>query len=76
MSYQPKVYREQGGNALVVKGHDGGVVKGTTSAAATPAQAAAIADVSTATIAWTTGDKAKVNSIIAALEGIGVLATS
>lgn len=76
MSYQPKVYREQGGNAFVIKGHDSGVFKGTTSAAATPAQASAIADVSTATVAWTTGDKAKVNSILAALEGVGILATS
>lgn len=76
MSYQPKVYREQGGNTFVIKGHDGGVFKGTTSAAATPAQAAHIADVSTATVAWTTGDKAKVNTLLKALEGVGVLATS
>ncbi len=38
-------------------------------------QASAIVDVSTSTIAWTTQDKAKVNSIIAALEGVGILAT-
>lgn len=76
MSYQPLVYREQGGNVLVVKGHDGGVVKGTTSAGATPAQHAHIADVAAATALWTTGDKAKVNTLFAALEGVGVLATS
>ena len=77
MSYQPKVYRQQGGSVLVVKGKgNGGAIYGTTSAAATPAQAATIADVSTATIAWTTGDKAKVNSILAALEGCGILATA
>lgn len=77
MSYQPLVYREHGGDNLVIKGTgNGGQVKGTTSAAATPAQAAAITAVSVATVAWTTGDKAKVNSLIVALENIGVLATS
>lgn len=67
-SYTPLVYMEQGGGELVVK--SGGQI----TAAGT--QASAIADVSVATIAWTTGDKAKVNSIIAALEGVGILATS
>lgn len=76
MSYQPKVYREQGGATLVIKGHDGGVIKGTTTANATPAQHAHIADVSVATVAWTTGDKAKINTLLGALEDIGVLATS
>lgn len=75
-TYQPLVYKEQGGNTLVIQGKDGGVIKGQATAGATPAQHATIADVSVATIAWTTGDKAKVNTLIAALENIGVLATS
>lgn len=76
MSYQPKVYREQGGDTLVVRAKDGGVLKGQATAGATPAQAAHIADVSVATVAWTTTDKAKVNTLLAALENLGALATS
>jgi hypothetical protein len=76
MGYEPKVYREQGGNTLVILGRNGGVVKGQTSAAATPAAAAAIADVGVTTAVWTTADKGKVNSIMAALRGVGILATS
>lgn len=75
-----KVYHEQGGNALVVKGADGGVIKGTASANATPAQAGAIADLA----AITGGDapteaehnavRTAINSILAALRGTGVIA--
>lgn len=76
MAYQPKTYREQGGNTFVVLGRNGGVIKGQTSAAATPAQAAAIANVTATTGAWTTTDKAKINTMLAALRGVGILATS
>lgn len=38
------VYLEPGGDTLVVKGKDGGVIKGQTAAGATPAQAAAKSD--------------------------------
>jgi len=76
MTYQPLVYKEQGGNTLVIRAKDGGVIKGQATASGTPAQAVTIADVSVATIAWTTGDKAKINSILAALENVGILATS
>lgn len=75
MTYQPKVYRKQGGDQLVVA--SGGQVNvesgGQITAAGT--QAAHIADVA-GTTAWTTGDKAKVNTLFAALEGVGILATS
>ena len=74
--YNVPVYRRQGGAALVVA--SGGTIVMQTGGKIVPnseTQATAIADVSVATIAWTTGDKAKVNSIIAALEGVGVLAT-
>lgn len=75
-TYSPLVYRAQGGSQFVVA--SGGSIKVETGGSILPnsgTQASAIADVSVATIAWTTGDKAKVNSIIAALEGVGVLAT-
>ena len=75
MGYQPKVYKEQGGNVLVIRGHDSGVLKGQTSAAATPAQAAHVADFATSA-ALTTGQAAKLNSVLKALRGVGVLATS
>lgn len=75
-TYEPKVYREQGGNTLVVRAKDGGVIKGQAAAAGTPAQAATIAAVGLTTVAWTTTDKAKVNSIITALKNVGILATS
>jgi len=76
-TYTPLVYMEQGGDTQVVK--SGGKVKIETGGQIVPnsgTQASTIADVSVATIAWTTGDKAKVNSILSALEGVGVLATS
>ncbi|NGO50436.1 hypothetical protein [Allomesorhizobium camelthorni] len=72
-----KVYRRQGGDAQVIAA--GGKLVVQTGGQIVPnseTQAANIADVSTATIAWTTGDKAKVNSVFAALKGVGVLATS
>lgn len=76
MSYGVLVYRRQGGAALVVATGGKVVMAGGKITPGTETVAPAIADVSTATIAWTTQDKAKVNSIIAALEGVGVLATS
>lgn len=75
-TYETKVYMEHGGNSLAVRAKDGGAIKGQSAAAGTPAQAAHIANVSVATVAWTTGDKAKVNSILTALENVGILATS
>lgn len=74
MSYQPRIYREQGGDVLVVRAFGGGKIKGTTSATATPAQAATIA-VAAATGTFTTGLCAKLNSVITALKGVGILAT-
>jgi hypothetical protein len=72
-----KVYRRQGGSEQVIA--NGGKLVVQTGGKIVPnseTQAAHITDVSTATIAWTTGDKAKVNTVLAALEGVGVLATS
>lgn len=75
-TYQPLVYRQQGGDILVVA--SGGEINvepgGTITADGT--QASNIADVSVSTVVWTTGDKAKVNDILAVLEGLGATATS
>ncbi len=75
-TYQPKVYRTAGGDTQVIA--SGGELRVDSGGIITNdgTQAATIADVSTATIAWTTGDKAKVNAVLLALEGVGVLATS
>lgn len=75
--YNTKVYRRQTDAALVV-GASGKIVVQTGGKIVpnSETQAPTIADVSVATIAWTTGDKAKVNTLLAALEGVGILATS
>lgn len=86
MSYQPKVYKKQGGNTLVVLAADGGAIEGQASAGAAPAQSAAIVDASTAhalnaTFSDTEVETAlnnlgtKINSIILALEKVGILAS-
>jgi hypothetical protein len=74
MSYTTKVYNEQGGDALVVLGKDGGVVKGQATAGAAPAQAAHIADP-----AGGTPDaeaRTAINAILAVLENAGLTASS
>jgi hypothetical protein len=68
------VYREQGGDALVVNPYRGGKIKGCTSAAATPAQAATLAAVAT-TGTFSTGIAVKINSMRLALIRAGILAT-
>lgn len=86
-TYQPKVYSKQGGDELVVASggvlnvETGGIIK------ANGTQASAIADASVAhdlnaTFSDTEAEAAldalgtKINSIIAALEGAGILASS
>jgi hypothetical protein len=73
-SYQPKVYRQQGGDIQVVK--SGGEIKmeagGIISANGT--QASNIATF-TATGTFSTGIAAKIISLIAAVEGVGITAT-
>ena len=75
MGYQPKVYREQGGNVFVIRGRDSGVFKGQTSAAAAPAQAAHVADFASSAD-LTSAQCEKLNNVLKALRGIGILATS
>ena len=85
MSYQPKVYREQGGDRLVVA--SGGEIKlltGGKVVANAGAQASAIADApaggtgATGGAYDTAGNRdlliAAVNSILAALRGAGIIA--
>lgn len=76
-SYSPKVYLRQGGDGLVIA--SGGVIKVESGGKIVPnsgTQAAAVTAVATTTIAWTTAEKGRVNSLITALTNIGVLATS
>ena len=75
--YNVSVYHRQTDQALVVA--DGGKIVVQTGGQIVPnseTQASHIADVSTATIAWTTAEKGRVNSLLAAIEGVGILATS
>ena len=91
-TYQPKVYKQQGGNVLVIRAKDGGAIYGQSTASGTPAQAAHIANATTS-YAFTSGANftsaiaaeietavnavaGKVNSVLTALENAGVLATS
>jgi hypothetical protein len=83
MTYEPKVYREQGGTVLVIKAADGAVVKGQATAAGTPAQAAAIAAAATADADATYGQpeadlinelKTKLNSLLTAARNAGLIA--
>lgn len=87
MSYQPGIYKEQGGNVLVVKAWDGASIKSQSAAAATPAQTAHIADAVVAhdlnsTFSDTEAEAAldalgaKVNAILVALENAGITARS
>lgn len=77
MSYNVKVYRRLGGSELVVA--NGGKLVMQTGSQIVPnseTQAAAIADVNAATIAWTTGDKGKVNTLLAAVRAVGIIAAA
>jgi len=76
-TYTPKVYRTAGGDSQVIA--SGGTIKVETGGKLVPnsgTQAATIAAVSSATIAWTTAEKAKFNSLLAACKGVGIVATS
>ena len=73
-TYSPLVYMAQGGSQQVVA--NGGSIKIETGGSILPnsgTQATAIANATGAT--YGTGVEAKINSVIAALEGVGILAT-
>lgn len=75
-TYTPLVYRAQGGSQLVVA--SGGSVKVETGGKILPnsgTQAAHIANITT-TGTFSTGICAKIQALIAANRGVGVLATS
>lgn len=75
--YSPKLYRRQGGDALVVGTGGTIVVNGGKIVPSTETQAAHIANATggITTSAAGTG-QAKINAILAALRGVGILATS
>jgi len=73
-TYTPLVYMKQGGSQMVVAAS--GTIKVETGGSIVPnsgTQASAIANATGGT--YSTGVQAKINSIIAALEGVGILAT-
>lgn len=76
--YQPKVYKRQGGDALVVK--SGGTIVMQTGAQLVPNSETQASHIANATGGITTSaagtGQAKINSILAALRGVGILATS
>ena len=75
-TYQPKVYKKQGGDVLVVA--SGGSINVETGGAVTAngTQAATIADVATAGSATAAANATAINSILAALKGAGIIASS
>lgn len=87
MSYQPKIYRQQGGDELVVAA-GGQITKAGTQASniADMTVTAELTGVDTSTdmtaaqaatiVADLTAAAAKINAILAALEGVGILADS
>lgn len=72
------IYKEQGGDTLVIKAADGASVKGQASAGGTPAQAAAITDLTVTGIYGDDDDNIEtaVNSILTALRNVGIIASS
>jgi hypothetical protein len=75
-TYQPKVYRANGGDGLVVA--SGGTIKMETGAKLVPnsgTQAANITAIAT-TGTFATGIAAKINAMRVALINVGILATS
>lgn len=72
--YNPKVGREQGGSNFFVRARDGGSIKGQATTGGAVTQAAHIADA--ATTGFSSGTAVKINSILAALENVGILATA
>lgn len=75
-TYQPKVYRKAGGEQFVVA--SGGSVLMETGGKILPnsgTQASHIANITT-TGTFSTGICAKIQSLIAAVRGVGILATS
>jgi len=77
MSYNTKVYLKQGGEELVVA--SGGEIKVETGGAIVPnsgTQATAISDVATAGSATAAANATAINSILAALRGVGIIASA
>lgn len=75
MSQQGNVYREQGGNVLTIASGGSIDVESGGKIVAAGTQAAHIANATGGTYS-ATGAQATINAILAALEGVGILATS
>jgi hypothetical protein len=81
MTYQPKVYREQGGDKIVVETGGEIRVNGTGKITDDGVQASAIADAAAITGGESPTEAehntalTKINSILAALRGVGIIAT-
>jgi hypothetical protein len=73
MSYQGKVYRKQGGDELVVS--SGGMITAAGTQASAITDATAITGGEAPTEAEHNALLAKVNSILAALRGVGIIAS-
>jgi hypothetical protein len=74
-TYTPLVYMAQGGSQQVVA--SGGSVKIETGGQIVPNSGTQASHITNATGgSYTTGVQAKINSILTALEGVGILATS
>ena len=76
MSYNAKVYHEQGGEKLVVDAGGSLDIKTGGSLLANGTQAAAITDVPTAGSATAAANATAINAILAALRGAGVIASA
>ena len=74
--YQPKVYKRQGGDVLVVKAGGKIVIQGTGAITASGESKAAHIAALTSSANVSAAQIAKINGIITALQNIGVLATS
>ncbi len=76
--YEPKVYRRQGGDAQVVKSGGKIIIQG--GGYITPSGESVAAHIANATggitISAAGTGQAKINAILAALRGVGILATS
>jgi len=73
--YNATVYREQGGDALVVEAQDGGMIKGQAAAGGAAAQAAAIASVSGSPAPSNDELATAVDAILVAMRNAGLIAT-
>ncbi|MCZ2341469.1 MAG: hypothetical protein LC104_06685 [Bacteroidales bacterium] len=76
MSYQTKIYKDRGGDRMVLASGGELEVQDGATITANGTQAESIADVPTSGAATMADNATAINSILAALRGIGVIAAS